>query len=243
MNYISSYFNPPPKEEPLSVVANAMTKVMQKIPKHDRIPEQVTRLALNGIQFFELARSGLPDSGQMTRSFLRSSLVPLIWLEFPKKIIDLEKSVVGLKGSFQGGTWSDVGDRSFEVFMRTVASVGTVAETVKLFGKENILVIGATQSLFLTGLGAIATSIMLANSVNDVKKHAYEVIAEETGSPKFNVAFLKTVSKVAAVAFSVLFLATFFIPGLSAVLALLILSTVMGVFSLTAAVYEKTVEV
>lgn len=243
MNYISSYFNPVPKEESLSVVSNAMKKVMGKIPKHDRIPEQVTRLALNGIQFIDLARSGLSNSGLISRSLLRSSLIPLIWLEFPAKVIELEKSAASLRGSFEEGTWKDVSNRSFEVFTRAIASVGTVTETVKLFSKENILVIGATQSLVLTGIGVVATSIMLLNSVSEVKKQTRELVVERRGSPKFNVALLKTVSKVAAVAFAALFLATFIIPGLSAVLALLIISTIMGVFSLAAAVYEKTVEV
>lgn len=243
MNTIFNYFNPPPKEEPLSVVSSAMTKVVDALPRHERIPEQVTRLALNGIQFAERIRSGLSSSGVLSRTLLRSSLIPLIWLEFPKKFIELEKSAVHLKGSFQEGTWSDVGEKSFEAFKRAIASVGTVADSIKLLVRENLLVVGARQSLLLTSIGALGASIMLVNSVSDVQKTSRELFAASAGSPKFNVALLKTIAKVAAVAFAVLFLTTFIIVELSATLALLVLSSIMLAFSLAASVYEKTVEV
>ncbi len=206
MNAVYNYFYPPVKEEPRSAFSSAMNKVVDALPKHDRIPEQVTRLALNGLQFAEHIGNGLSRSGQLSRTLLRSSLIPLIWLEFPVKAIEFEKSAFQVKESFQSGTWWDVGERSLVATKRALSSLGTITESIKLLARENLVVIGARQTVFLTTLGVIGASIMLFNSVSDVQQTSRGLFEEKAGSPKFNVAFLKTIAKVAPFASSVLFL-------------------------------------
>ncbi|NGX59383.1 MAG: hypothetical protein KR126chlam3_00534 [Chlamydiae bacterium] len=183
----------------------------------------VFKPSLRCLDWAAVASREVAATSEARKVFSRSNSL-LSWMGMPKKIHNLERSVVSLS---HYGSLGEYIEKIITVFKRFTSLIGIFVSAIQIAYQEGVISLSKYQLTFLDTVGFIGSFALFLKSITDIKKNFVLVFSSRIGSYTFNLSLLKLIGKICGLATGIFGMYTFaFGGGLQAKWIMLGISTI-----------------
>lgn len=230
-------FSQPPVQE-VEPTPSVLSVASEYVQNPTGFQNMVLRPALRVLKWTDFM-GGLSGIGKECKSILGNFNFAFFWLDFPSDLRKLVEAVNQLREKIFTGSFWDVTVCSKNVFVRSALATDLVVESLLIANGKNVIYFSASQLAILSTAGFLGSTALAMSALSGLQTQYDTFINSEIGSPKFKLSLIKMASKSCLVAVGVFGMVSFIAGSIIPAFILLMVSTLLLLFSLAGYFYDK----